>query len=304
MGGTLRRLSRWALLATAMLASSAHAQDEARDEFMRGAQLYQTEDYEGALQAFRRSYELAEVPVVLFNIAQCLRYLDRPAEAITAFHQYLESETSLSAERREAVESAMQELEAKLAAVRIVVNVPGAEVFIGDRSLGTSPFAGPVYVGEGRQRFRAVRPGYLPAERSMTLRAGQNTSLQIEMEREPEEGTLVVSASVPGAVVYVDDRRIGEAPVERTFLAGEHDVVVEVDGYRDHDERVTLRDGQRLELHADMQVRDPVVDKWWFWTTIGGAALVAVIITLAVTVPSSPQPLDGTLGTVRALEAP
>ena len=88
-----------------LVSTAAEAQD-ARDEFMRGAQLYQTEDYEGALEAFRRSYQLAEVPVVLFNIAQCLRYLDRPAEAITAFHTYLESEEELTGERREAVEAA------------------------------------------------------------------------------------------------------------------------------------------------------------------------------------------------------
>lgn len=292
-----------ALLLIGVASSTVSAQD-ARDEFMRGAQLYQTEDYEGALEAFQRSYELAEVPVVLFNVAQCLRFLDRPAEAIAAFHRYLETEGELDAARREAVESAMQELEGKLAAVRIVVNVPGAEVFLGDRRLGESPFAGPVYVGEGTQRFRAVREGYLPTERTMTLRRGQNANLRLEMEREPEEGTLVVSADVAGAIVYVDDRRIGEAPVERTFLAGEHDVVVEADGYRDFDETITLRDAQRLEVNAEMEVRDPVVDKWWFWTAIGGAALAAIIVTLAITVPSNPQPLDGTLGTVRALEAP
>lgn len=291
------------LCAILLVVSTASAQD-ARDEFMRGAQLYQTEDYEGALEAFRTSYGLAEVPVVLFNIAQCLRFLDRPAEAIAAFHRYLETEDQLDDARREAVEAAMQELEAKLAAVRIVVNVPGAEVFVGDRRLGASPFAGPVYVGEGRQRFRAVREGYLPAERTMTLRPGQNTNIRLEMEREPEEGTLVVAADVPGAIVYVDDRRIGEAPVERTFLAGEHDVVVEADGYRDYDETITLRDAERLEVNAEMQVRDPVIDKWWFWTAIGGAALVAIIVTLAITVPANPQPLDGSLGTVRALEAP
>ena len=301
--GRAIRLCALILAVSAVEVAAVEAQD-ARDEFMRGAQLYETEDYEGALEAFRRSYELRAVPVVLFNIAQCLRYLDRPAEAIAAFHEYLESEEELDAPRREAVEAAMQELEAKLAAVRIIVNVPGAEVFVGDRRLGSSPFAGAVYVGEGRQRFRAVREGYLPAERTMTLRRGQNTNLRLEMEREPEEGTLRVEASVPGAVVYVDDRRIGEAPVERTFLAGEHEVVVEADGWRDFERTVTLRHEERIDVLAEMEPRDPVIDKWWFWTGVGGAALVAVIITLVITVPSNPQPLDGSLGTVRALEAP
>ncbi len=291
------------LSAVLSMHSSVLAQD-ARDEFMRGAQLYQSEDYEGALEAFRTSYGLAPVPVVLFNIAQCLRYLDRPAEAIAAFHEYLESEESVDNPRREAVEAAMQELEAKLAAVRIIVNVARTEVFIGDRLLGTSPFAGAVYVGEGRQRFRAVREGYLPTERSMTLRAGQNATLRIEMEREPEEGTLVIDSNVPGAVVYVDDRRIGQVPVERTFLAGEHDVMVEADGYRDFDQTVTLRDEERLDVQADLEPRDPIINKWWFWTGVGGAALIAIVTTLIITLPSSPQPLDGSLGTVRALESP
>lgn len=39
---------------------------------------------------------------------------------------------------------------------------------------------------------------------------------------------------------------------------------------------------------------DPIFTKWWFWTAIGGAVVLAAIVTIAVTVPGESLPNDTT----------
>src|SRR5262245_8771717 len=69
----------------------AHAENKqaARDAYKEGSRLYDLMDYRGALEAFKKAYVNYEEPTLLFNIAQCHRYLGQKNEAVVTYKNYL-----------------------------------------------------------------------------------------------------------------------------------------------------------------------------------------------------------------------
>ena len=63
--------------------------DDAASHFRHGVSLYKDADYEGALVEFRRAQDVSPNFRVLYNIGQCLYQLQRYAEALHAFEDYL-----------------------------------------------------------------------------------------------------------------------------------------------------------------------------------------------------------------------
>jgi hypothetical protein len=82
---------RLLLLILVIASSPARADNKqaARDAYKEGARLYDLQDYKGALEAFRKAYVNFEEPTLLFNIAQCQRYLGQKAEAAVSYRNFL-----------------------------------------------------------------------------------------------------------------------------------------------------------------------------------------------------------------------
>jgi len=77
------------LLGGTQLASAQQRQQEAKEAFFAGKAAYEAKDYEKALEHFRRSYTLGEVPALLYNIASTLQNLNRPGEAAATLRDFL-----------------------------------------------------------------------------------------------------------------------------------------------------------------------------------------------------------------------
>lgn len=68
-------------------------------------------------------------------------------------------------------------------------------------------------------------------------------------------GSILVSASVEGASVFLDDELVGEAPVTREDVpAGRHRVRVESPGHRPFETDVRVRTGARAEVKAKLEL--------------------------------------------------
>lgn len=71
-----------------LLASPAHANlPQAREEYRIGLALYDTRDYERALEQFRASYQDYPSPNSLLYVARCLRVIGNTEEAIAAYQR-------------------------------------------------------------------------------------------------------------------------------------------------------------------------------------------------------------------------
>lgn len=66
------------------------AAKQARTWFRRGNVEYQRENYQQALEHYLRALEYETRSSTLFNIGQCFRQLDQPAEAISYYQRYLD----------------------------------------------------------------------------------------------------------------------------------------------------------------------------------------------------------------------
>lgn len=87
------RCSRWrALLLTVglLLAGSASAdRDKAKEEYREAVQHYDLNEFQVALEHFKKAYLEYEEPTLLFNIAQCFRQLGDKQQAILFYRSYL-----------------------------------------------------------------------------------------------------------------------------------------------------------------------------------------------------------------------
>lgn len=85
-------LARWMSAAgvCVLLSSPAYGRPnlpQARDEYRRGLELYDTRKYEEALERFRASYDDYPSPNSLLYVARCLRVIGNTQEAIASYEE-------------------------------------------------------------------------------------------------------------------------------------------------------------------------------------------------------------------------
>lgn len=296
----------WALALAIALSQGAGAQaqdDEARARqlFIEGAQHYSTEEYEAAAEAFAASHAVRPVPVVLFNLAQALRFAGRPGAALRAFEAYLVSEEDPGAARRQAVEAAIAELQAEVGSVQLALT-PDQPVGLqlDGRALtdvdGRRPFA----VGPGTHELRILPEGRDPIVRTVEVASGRTTVVRLRLGAPP--ATLAVTTSVEGARVSLDGEPLGAAPIEERVASGDHTLAIAAPGHETLERAITLEPGEALRLDLDLEPTRRLRDRWWLWAIVGGAAAVAAGLALAIGLPQrDPDPLEGTLPTIQAL---
>ena len=82
----------------------------------------------------------------------------------------------------------------------------GAEVYVDGVYQGRTP-AFDLRFAPGRYDVRLERGGYAASTRTVTIRGGERTDLDVTLRR--EDGSLDVRGEVPGSVVFLDGRRVG-----------------------------------------------------------------------------------------------
>ncbi len=144
----------------------------------------------------------------------------------------------------------------------------GATVFVDGRDQGRTPVA-VRSLSRGEHQVRIERDGYRPEERRVALSgADPSQSMTVELlpnrAAEPTTGTtetplrfsgvLVVESRPPGAVVFVDGRRVGTTPLSMTQVdAGEHAVRLERSGYQRWSASVRIVAGARNRVTASLE---------------------------------------------------
>jgi tetratricopeptide (TPR) repeat protein len=122
------------------------AKEEAQRRFEQGKELYEENDFRGALIEFRRAYQLAPNFKLLYTIAQVYYQLQDYAAALQTFEKYLaDGGREVPAARKTEVERELERLKTRVARVELTTNVAGAEVSVDDVDIGTTPLSKPVW---------------------------------------------------------------------------------------------------------------------------------------------------------------
>ena len=161
---------------------------EAREHLGRGEELYVSEDWEGALAAYQRAYELLEghsqAHLITYNIGRCHEHLFQYGRAMRFYRQYLER-AEPDAEDRVEVQAKVDLLETLLATIRIDVNIPHYEVWVDERNIGTNLLE--ILIPGGSHLFEIRAEGYVAAQQDITIPAQAERSLTFELEELAEE---------------------------------------------------------------------------------------------------------------------
>ncbi|WP_394843844.1 CDC27 family protein [Pendulispora brunnea] len=177
------RLGLPALLVPALLflATPAHADDKksAGAHFQRAVTLYGEADYGAALVEFKQAYQLSPNVNVLYNIAQAQFQLQRYAQALSTFEQYL-SEGG-EGHRGEVLE-VVATLQSRVGRLDIHVNAPGAELQIDDEEVPAKRLGKPLTVSVGRRKLVASAKGYHPKTQWVDVAAGESVNVDVRLD--------------------------------------------------------------------------------------------------------------------------
>lgn len=164
--------------------------------------------------------------------------------------------------------------------IRVVSNVPGAQVFIDDREQGPrgqTPFEAPIAVGQ--HHIWLERPGYRVEETDAEVNIGEDVTVRMDLTR-VDYGRIRVVANRRDARVIVDGSVVGNVPYEGQVSAGPHRLRVEADGMKAFETDLTIRNGQLTPVRARLR---PDVGRGGAYVTTAFAALfLGAGITLAV----------------------
>jgi hypothetical protein len=145
---------------------------EAQRRFHRGIELYKEGDLSAAVVEFKRAYERVPNYKILFNLGQVSYQRHDHAAALRYFRQYLgEGDTQIPIERQREVAAEILALEQRVGRIDVSTPEDGAEVFIDDVLVGTTPVQ--VHVNAGSRRVIVTTRSGEPLSRVVEIAGGE-----------------------------------------------------------------------------------------------------------------------------------
>jgi len=138
--------------------------------------------------------------------------------------------------------------------IRVLSDAEGARAFIDGTDMGPVP-VDIKDVKAGEHIVQVKSPGFQPAERKVTVASGgsQIVKFDLNTESSADSGLLKVVSNAPDATVFIDGASVGKAPQEKRVSAGEHPVVVRLDGYKQFEQKVRIDPGQTITVQAELK---------------------------------------------------
>jgi len=292
--------------------------EQARELYRQGVELVKVAQWSGALAAFERSVAFRPHATTVFNIGACERAMGRYTSARESFRRALErgrvEPDELAPSLTGEAQAFVAEIDHLVARVRVALDPPNAAIAVDGRPLRRAEGSGARFIagleqpGTGKRIGVATfelelnpgahvitlsRKGYADAVVNRSFAPGARGELKLELERLP--ATLNVSSNVSGALVMIDTRDVGPAPVSVLRPGGNYRVLVSKDGFAPYEARVLVQPGEETNLRAQLlEERTPLTKRWWFWTAAAAVLAGGALATYALTRPDpEPPPYDG-----------
>lgn len=279
------------LLPALAVAQSRKEKEEAGGHFTKGIEFYKEGNYGAALAEFNAAYKAVPSYEVLFNIGLSQRRLFKYGESVKTLNKYLaEGAGKVPKDRREAVKKELDAIKSLVAEVTFKIEGAPASLFVDGEALGRSPLAEPLLIGPGKHTFRAEREGEEPDEKVLELVSVTKVEVALTPKvKALQPGDLAIESFPPLAVLTIDGKVAGTAPVKTSLLEGGHEVIAELDGYVTARTEVVITAGQSRKVTIELEPVGRGARKFKF-------PLVGVIITgvgaatigggLALTIPA------------------
>lgn len=137
----------------------------------------------------------------------------------------------------------------------------GATVRIDGQLLGETPLIAPS--PEGEHTLSLEKPGHARAERTLAFSRDRSIETNFALVKLPPEPALAITTVPAGARVIVDGQPLGTTPFLGVVPAGEHTVMLSLDGRRTAQAQIVMPEDRDLDLRfalADATLqREPLI---------------------------------------------
>lgn len=141
----------------------------------------------------------------------------------------------------------------KTGLLKVVCNVPGAVVYVDGEQKGVCPASVKGLI-PGDHIVVVKSKGYMTKSVPFKIVVNQQSLVTVDLEKQKERvpvGVVRIQSDQPDAMVMMDGKRLGKAPIElKNVRVGLHIVKVEKAGFLAHEEKFTLRKGQAYTITA------------------------------------------------------
>lgn len=157
---------------------------EALKHLRAGLQLYNAGEYQKAIVEYQKAYRLYPSPKLYPNLGSCYKYMGQNLKAIGYYERFL-AETEMDSpdptivRLRRNCRLEIKTLMKRIARLRVVVKVVGAQVKIGGRLPLASPVDKRFRYNPGRVSILVKKKGYYPFDRTVVLKAGAEQLVRV-----------------------------------------------------------------------------------------------------------------------------
>ena len=164
----------------------------------------------------------------------------------------LRQTVNLDGQGRADVSFELQPTEADLAHLTVHCPLIGAEVRVDDVLVGKTPLAAPVTLAPGKHVVELQRPGYMSAQRTLTLTEGAYSTVAFDPDEDADSGDprgrLVLVPADGKVFVTIDNRSRGAYRKAIEVPAGPHTVKLDRSGFDSVERQVDVAAGSTLDL--------------------------------------------------------
>ena len=228
--------------------------------------------YERALAAYQKAFELVPNPQILFPVAVAHDKLGHWAEAARNYRRFLTQVAAPDPSLKAEAEKRLDAAKLNLGVVALVVTPDGARVSLSGTEIGVAPLADPLFLDAGEYTLTFDADGYQPLEQALSVEAGSESERTFELKpiaviveppRPPPPRPVIVVPPAPSKVpLYVGGAitigLLGGATAAGILAIGRHGEFTDENGTAQarEDARVS---GRRLALLTDGLIAGTIV---------------------------------------------
>jgi hypothetical protein len=269
----------------------------AKEDYDAGRVLFEDQDFAGALVKFQRAFETEPDPRLLWNMAACEKSSRHYANALALLERYRrEGDIRMSEGQRTELVTLIDTLRTLISRVHLVVDEPGASVFVDDRLAGTTPLSDTLFVDLGTRRIRVSKPGFQDQVITQEFAGGSELTLYMTLPAAPRDARITIASDAP-SVISIDGKVVGHGRWEGPVPAGDHTLRVSATGMVPYEKEIVVQAAQPRTLYIRLDKDDRGGIPTWAWMSMGVLAAGGLATGAYFLLRPSKEP-DYTVGTL------
>jgi len=177
-----------------------------------------------------------------------------------------------------------------------------AEVELDGRFIGETTMEEGLPITPGPHTIRVSKRGW--TEHNDTFEVAEGETIDLEIDLLPVAGIVRIRTPQPGATVEVNGKVVGVTPFDQDIPIGKASIRVRQTGFHDVLKELDVQLGNVYDFDVPLEAlpvvvrpaagKEPLSDKWWFWTAIGtavaGSAWAVAALISADEAQTPPEP--------------